>query len=314
METTEKPRAIFGHLMVLGTILIYSFNTNFMKTLMPEWIGPQGLILLRCLASCIGFWIIGLFVSPSATKPTRKDIWMMMLGGALGMGGNLLFYINGLALTGPIDAFVIRTVQPIIVVGVAVLFLHSVFTRNKAWGIAFGLAGALYASIMPHAGIVKDSFAGDALILGSAVASSLFLLLISPYIKRFNSIYVMKWMSLAATILTFPFGIRQLVNAPVITGQAGLYIWFEFIYVIVFATMIGYFLNVKALKYISPFVASVYIYLLPVTGASVTIILGLQKFSWHDPIALVLIIVGFFLINKSPVKQAVESAGPQHLH
>ena len=34
---------------------------------------------------------------------------MMILGGILGLGGNLLFYINGLSLTGPIDAFVIRT-------------------------------------------------------------------------------------------------------------------------------------------------------------------------------------------------------------
>lgn len=33
-----KTREIIGNLMVLGTILIYSFNTNFMKVLMPEWI------------------------------------------------------------------------------------------------------------------------------------------------------------------------------------------------------------------------------------------------------------------------------------
>lgn len=300
MEITKKPKAIYGHLMVLATILIYSFNTNFMKTLMPEWIGPQGLILLRCLVSCAGFWLIDLFVSSSGTeKPNLKDIGMMMLGGALGMGGNLLLYITGLALTGPIDAFVIRTVQPIIVVGIAVVFLHSAFTRYKAWGIAFGLAGALYASLMPHAGVVKDSFGGDALIFGAAVASALFLILINPYIQKFNSIYVMKWMSLAAVILTFPFGIKQLINASVFTGQAGAYVWFELSYTLLLATMLGYFLNVRSLKYISPFVSSVYIYLLPVTGSAVSILLGLQKFSWHDPVALVLIVIGFVLINKS---------------
>jgi len=43
---------------------------------------------------------------------------------------------------------------------------------------------------------------------------------------------------------------------------------------------------------------SVYIYLLPVTGAIVSISLGLQKFSWHATITLVLIIAGFVLINK----------------
>ena len=43
------------------------------------------------------------------------------LGGLLGIGGNLLLYINGLNITGPVDAFVIRTVQPIIVIALAVL-------------------------------------------------------------------------------------------------------------------------------------------------------------------------------------------------
>ena len=72
----------------------------------------------------------------------------MLLGGLLGMGGNLLLYINGLALTGPIDAFVIRTVQPIIVIALSIIFLHANFTKYKALGIILGLGGALYASLM----------------------------------------------------------------------------------------------------------------------------------------------------------------------
>lgn len=58
------------------------------------------------------------------------------------------------------------------------------------------------------------------------------------------------------------------------------------------------FLSVYALNYITPFVESAYKYVLPVTGAAVSILMGLQKFSWHDPIALALIVTGFILINK----------------
>ena len=108
METTRKPREIIGHLMVLSTIIIYSFNTNFMKILMPTWVGPHGLVLIRCAIMACGFWIISLFLpTGNQVKPTRKDILMMMLGGVLGIGGNLLLYINGLNITGPVDAFVI---------------------------------------------------------------------------------------------------------------------------------------------------------------------------------------------------------------
>ena len=146
--------------------------------------------------------------------------------------------------------------------------------------------------------MVKDSFTGDVLIFVASVFNALYLILIKPYTQKFNSIIVMRWMSLAAFILVLPFGLHQALKAPLFTSEAPVHIWLELGFVLILATMIAYFLNLKALLYISPFVESVYIYLLPITGAIVSISLGLQKFSWHDPIALVLIIAGFALINK----------------
>ncbi len=293
-------RAYPGHLMILATTFIYSFNTNFMKVIIPEWIQANGLVLFRCLASALAFWIIGSFIRPSKTtpKPTCKDILMMLLGGLLGMGGNLLLYINGLALTGPIDAFVIRTVQPIIVIALSIIFLHANFTKYKALGIILGLGGALYASLMPHTGVVKDAFGGDILVFLSSVSYSFFLILIKPYTEKFDPVTVMKWMSLAAMLLALPFGMKQLIHAPLFYGHPPTRIWLELGYILVFATLIGYFLSVYALNYITPFIESIYKYLLPVAGAAVSISMGLQKFSWHDPIALALIIIGFILINK----------------
>lgn len=304
MQTDTKSKAWVGHLMVLTAILIYSFNTNFMKVLMPTWIGPEGLVLARCTASTIGFWIIGLFIRSNTQQAKTRDILMLMLGGALGMAGNLLFYIRGLSLTGPVDAFVIRTVQPIIVIALSVIFLHAVFTRYKAIGIILGLAGTLYVSLMPHQGVVKDSFSGDILIFVSAIFNALFLVLIKPYTLKFNAFFVMKWMSLSAMLISIPFGLKQLIHAPVFTGNPEIHVWLQLAYTFIFATMIGYFLNVKALKYVSAFVESAYYYLLPVTGAIVSIFMGLQKFSWHDPIALMLIIIGFLFINKKKKQES----------
>ena len=294
-----KSRELIGNLMVLATILIYSFNTNFMKVLMPEWIGPQGLVLARCLMCAIGFWIIGRFLPHTpGDNPGRRDIGMMMLGGVLGIGANLLLYISGLNITGPVDSFVIRTLQPIMVLLLAVLILHVKFTKYKMIGIILGLGGALYVSIMPHNGPVKDSFLGDIMIFASTVSKSLFLVLIKPYTQKYNAFVVMKWMGVAALIVTFPFGIRQLLQAPLFSTTTPLHIWMEFGFILIVTTMGAYYLSVKALNYITPFVESAYIYLLPITGAIVTILMGLQKFSWHDPIALALIVLGFIFINK----------------
>lgn len=308
-KNMTKSKAYLGHLMILGTTLIYSFNTNFMKVVMPEWIHPNGLVFFRCTVSAVVFWLISLFFHSSArtTRPNRKELGMMLLGGMLGMGGNLLFYINGLALTGPIDAFVIRTSQPIIVIALGVLILHVRFTKYKALGILFGLAGALYASLTPHSGAVQDSFGGDILVFSSAISYAFFLILIKPYTRKFDSVTVMKWMSLGAMLLSLPFGIGQLVHAPVFTPQAPLHIWLELGYTLLVATVLGYFLSVYALKYITPFIESIYKYLLPITGATVSILMGLQKFSWHDPVALALIIIGFLIINREKEGQLIKT-------
>ena len=306
-----KIRELTGHLMALGAILIYSFNTNFMKVIMPAHIEPEGLVLLRCAFGTMGFWLIGLFTAPQTSpKPGKKDILMMMLGGVLGMGANLLLYLRGLSMTGPVDAFVIRTVQPIIVILLAVIFLHATFNKYKALGILLGLAGTIYVSVMPHEGQVHDSFGGDMLVFLSSVSYAFYLILIKPYTVKFNSLYVMKWMSLAAFIVSIPFGIHQLMQAPLFHEPTATSIWLEMGYVLIFATLIGYFLNLKALNYITPFVESVYIYLLPITGAAVSIGMGLQKFSWHDPIALTLIVAGFILINLKKKGKKGMSASP----
>ena len=70
-----KSKAYIGHLMILATTFIYSFNTNFMKVIIPEWIGPNGLVLLRCSASTLVFWLIGLYFSrllPIVRTPKKK--------------------------------------------------------------------------------------------------------------------------------------------------------------------------------------------------------------------------------------------------
>ena len=141
-----KSKAYIGHLMILATTFIYSFNTNFMKVIIPEWIGPNGLVLLRCSASTLVFWLIGLYFPTSSDRPhpQKKEIGMMILGGILGLGGNLLFYINGLSQTGPIDAFVIRTTQPIIVI--ARLFFCIPYLPNTKPSVFYSV---LQAPFMP---------------------------------------------------------------------------------------------------------------------------------------------------------------------
>lgn len=295
----EKSKAYIGHILAFTAILIFSFNTNFMKSLMPTHIGAFGLVLARCIVGVIGFWIIGLFSHESKeSAPTRKEIWIMMLAGAMSIGGNLLFYLKGLELTGPIDATVIRTLQPIMVIAIAVLFFHKKVSIYKIVGICLGIIGTIYVSLSPHQHGVQDSFLGDMYILIATLFTAIYLIIIKPYATKFKTVTIMKWMSLSSLIVTLPIGYKSLIEAPMFHSSFSWVVWGEFAYSMIFASMVASFLSVLSLRYISAFVKSTYIYILPVTGTLVAILLGIQYPTWHDPIAFVIILIGFVLVNK----------------
>lgn len=295
----EKSKAYLGHILAFTAILIFSFNTNFMKSLMPTHIGAFGLVLARCIVSVIGFWVIGLFSHESKENaPTRKEIWIIMLAGVMAIGGNLIFYLKGLELTGPIDATVIRTLQPIIVIAIGASLFHKKVSIYKIIGICLGIAGTIYVSLSPHQHGVQDSFLGDMYIIIATIFAAIYLIVIKPYATRFKTVTIMKWMSLSSLIVTLPIGYKSLIEAPMFHTPISWVVWGEFAYSMIFASMVASFLSVLSLRYISAFVKSTYIYILPVTGTLVAILLGIQYPTWHDPIAFVIILIGFVLVNK----------------
>lgn len=296
MATSSSKKT--GYLLSLLSIFIFSFNTNFMFSLMPTWIEPNGLIVIRCVTSFVFFFVVTRFIAKGKRgNPSVKEKLMMMLGGVLGLGGNLLFYINGLSMVTPIEATIIRTSQPVMIAILSFFFLRDPMTIWKVLGIIVSAIGAVFISIHPNAPGDSSSFLGDLLILGSTITYAFYLVLIKPVVEKQNPFVVMMWMSLASVIITAPFGWKDVITSELFTSSAKLFPWFEVAYIAGFATTIGYWLNLKALDYVTPFEEGVLYYLMPVMVGIVAILMGLQHFSWRDPIALGIIILGFLIMN-----------------
>lgn len=295
---SKESKAYIGHIMVAITIITYGFNTNFMKILVNEWVPPYALVLLRCSISFLGFGLIWFFFSrKKGLIPTNKERLMMMLGGVLGMGGNLLFYISGIALTRPVDAFVIRTFQPIMVMLFALIFFHRRFNFYNYIGVLLGIAGTLFITLFSSKTGNNGSLLGDLFVLLASVCSVLYLILLKPYVRKYNGLTVAFWMSFAAFLVVLPFGIKDLIHAPILKTVPPLSITLELAFVLIIATLLSYYLSVKALTYISAFIESAYIYALPIIGTVIAIIMKTDTFSWHDPIAFGLVLLGFILVN-----------------
>ena len=69
-------------------------------------------------------------------------------------------------------------------------------------------------------------------------------------------------------------------------------------FVIIGATLFGYFLNNYSLKTVSPSVNVIYIYLQPLIAAIVSIIFGKDLLTWTKSLAAILIMVGVFFVTR----------------
>lgn len=293
----EKSKNYIGHILTLTTIIIYSFNTNAMKILVPNDIGANALVLLRAITMAVCYYIVSLFIKDKGAKPTYKEKIEMMFLGLYGFGIQLICYVNGLELTGTIDTMVIRSFEPIMIIGIAAIFFKRKIQRNEIIGMILGVGGTVYISISPHTKGAEDSILGNSFVIISSFLAGAYLLFVKPYAEKFSIITLMKWVSFGAVIVTIPFGLARLIEAPILYRKFDWLDWGSIFYVTVITSFIGSWLAVISLRYMSALVKGAYFYLLPITGTLVTMMFKLQYPTWHDPIAFGIILAGFIVVN-----------------
>ena len=93
--------------------MIYAINYTFAKDVMPEYILPSGFILLRVFGAVFLFSFSYFFVRE---RIAFKDLLYFAICGLFGVAINQLLFFNGLNLTTPINAAIVMTINPILVI------------------------------------------------------------------------------------------------------------------------------------------------------------------------------------------------------
>ena len=87
-----------------------------------------------------------------------------------------------------------------------------------------------------------------------------------------------------------------------LVGHAPVSAYLNLFTVLIFATVVSYFLLPIALRHIRPTTVSMYSNLQPLVTAAVAIAFGQDIFTWNKPVALALIILGVYLVTTSRAK------------
>lgn len=284
-----------AHSAILLANLIYGINYTFAKDVMPGYIEPFGFILLRVLGALPLFWLISA-LGPRE-KVSRKDLGRLALCGFFGVAANQLMFFAGLNITTPINAAIIMTTNPILVLIAASFILNQKITKTKILGIFLGIVGAS-ALILFKGNLRIDSGAwiGDLLIFLNSMAYGVYLVLVAPLMGKYKPITVIKWVFAFGTLYVIPFGFNQFSEIQWSTFTLDVALKAGF--VVFFTTFIAYLFNVFGLKYLKPSTVSTYIYSQPVFAAIVAILLAKDEITITKVIAAGFIFTGVYLVSK----------------
>lgn len=300
----ERTRA---HLAILTANLLYGANFSIAKLAMPKYIQPLGFILLRVIFAFALFWIFGLFIKRNE-RLERRDHFKLFLLGLFGVAINQMLFFEGLSRTSNINAALIMTSNPIMVMVAASLLFKEHISWQRVLGIILGIGGA--ASLILARTDIRGiaTWQGDLMIFINAASYAVFMVMAKPLMKKYSPWLVIRWTFFYGLLLVFPFGYGQ-VKA-IEWHSFSTTVWMATAYVIVGTTFLAYWFNTYGLQHLSPSVVSFYIYLQPVFATLISLLIAQETISGHQIVACILIFTGVYLVNRQNIPAIAGTTPP----
>lgn len=294
-----------GHIAILTTNFIFGLNTPIAKTIVPEWISPYALTLVRMSCATIIFWAVSLFVPREQVAP--RDLITIFWGALFGLVGAQLSFANALLYTSPVNISIIAAMTPVAVMLLAALVLKEPITFKKAAGVLIGASGALLIILQSSALNVnkESSLIGNMLCIVNVITYAIYLVITRPVSQRYAPVTLMKWMFLFSALISLPLGWGDVAEAKVFSDTTNLSVILRLLYIIIMATGIAYFLVPTALKRIRPTTVSMYNNIQPIVASIIAIIIGQDVMSWDKPVAACLVFTGVYLVTQSRAKDDI---------
>ena len=292
---------IEGHSAVLLANVIFGLGVPVTKLLLDEWVSPMAYMATRCMGAAAIFWLISLFMPRERVE--RRDLLVIMGGGLLGFVVSQTLTAWALHFTTPVYFSIIATLTPVATMVCAALLIGERLSLRGALGVAIGVVGAL---LMVMVGWQVGSGMNDLLGIGLAVLSLLtwavYLIIARKVSVKYTGVTQMKWVFLVSTLAVLPFSWTDLQASRLYSSQWAWSGVAEMAFIVVFATVAGFFAIPFALRYLKTTTVSVYTNLQPVVASFVAIAIGQDLLSWDKPVSLALVLLSAWIVTNSQQK------------
>ena len=280
--------------------VIFGINPNCSEAVVPEYISPHTFTAARMLFGAAVFWMLSPFFPRERVE--RRDRWTILLGGIV-LAGTLVAFSLAFRYTSPCYVSLVSATSPLLVMVLAAIFLHEPISARKSMGVFVGVAGALMIVAFSWKIDANATPMGLLLCFINILFYAAYLLVTRSITRKYTPVTLMKWMFLIGAIVCLPLAIPAIPESPMLQGTVPVSAWLNFFTVMVFSTVVAYFLLPVGLKYLRPTTVSMYSNLQPVVTSVVAISTGQDAFTWNKPVALVLIAIGVYLVTSSRAKE-----------
>ena len=281
-------QVMFGSAPVIGKVALQSFSSN-------------AIVGFRVGGAAVAFVLLQkLFGSMRLER--KQDYWWLALYSLLGIVFNQLLFFNGLRMTTATNTALLAVLIPIFAAAVSAVFGFDRLTRRKIAGIAVAAGGVIYLIDPAHADFSQGTLAGDLTIILNCLFYATYIAISKDVIARNGALKSLAWLFLFGAFVCVPLGAFALRDFDF--AQVPATAWQAVGYLVLFQTILGYFLNAWALARVSPAIVAVYIYLQPLIGFALAVAFLGEHFTWRAVVAGLLIFVGVFLTTRGKTTDA----------
>lgn len=307
-EHADRPRSP-GHpggrpISALVTVQVL-FGLHYLAAkIVVQTIPPPAWALLR--ASLAGLLLVILLYAGGMSLPKGRGTFLRFLGLSLiGVSINQYLFIEGLHRSSVGHSALIITSMPVTVVLIAMILGRERPTLQRLLGIGVTLAGIVILIGPDRIDWHADSFRGDLMTAMNALSYSLFLVLGKPVFQRERTLPASTLLFLLGGAWLVPLGARDVLALDITAIDART--WMLGLFIVLGPTIGAYGLNTYALRRVDSSMVAFFIYLQPLVGAGLSILLGFERLTLRLLLAAAIVFLGVFIALRAP---AVPAAPP----
>ncbi len=236
----------------------------------------------------------------------KKSNWKKLLFIPILSTLNIILFSYGIRLTTATISQMLYAAVPVVTAILSYFILGEKFTGRKITGISTGFMGVLIIILLPQiekSSVFSGNLLGNLLIFAGVFFFSLYGIFSKDLHSKFSVLEITLGFIISSLVLTFPFALFELQHNPTLLLTISREALIGLFYMGIFSTAIYYGLYQYAVKRGTPLIASLTLYLQPLTTIVWASWLLGEKITSLLVVGGVFTLIGVWLITKN-TKQA----------